>query len=320
MAGLRVAVIGARRARQGLGPFIARDLIAAGADLVGLLATTRVSCAEALEQCERFAGVRPTAYTDLATLLDSERPQALVICSPHASHFSVLERSLERGLHVLCEKPLVWGPDFAARSARSAERFAERGLVLFENCQWPYILPAFAELHPRALDAPPRAFAMSMEPATRGRDMLADCLPHPLSLLQSLAPDPSPQAEDVRIVVDAEGGCEVHFEYKTPAARICVEIDLQPSDTRPRRFAIGIDEWRAERSVDPVDYALRLVCDDRSVPLPDPMSALIADFVACASAGRDARASDRCAEIGARAKLLESLVDAWPDASSDPAD
>jgi predicted dehydrogenase len=312
VASPRVAVIGARRARQGLGPFIARDLRAAGAEVVALLTTSERSGAEAAEQCERFAGVRPRSYVDLAALLEAERPQALAICSPHATHAQYLERALESRLHVLCEKPLVWGDDFAARSARTALHFADRGLVLFENCQWPYTLPAFAALHPGALDAPPRRFGMLLQPPVRGRGMLADSLPHPLSLLQRLAPTKAPRAETIRIAARGTEGVSLRFDYVTPKARVAVAIELLTSDAHPRRFRIELDGHVAERQVDPGDYSLRFAAEDRSIALPDPMSALVADFVACISGGADPRANERRDEITARAALLDSLARAWP--------
>ena len=317
MASPRVAIIGARRARQGLGPFMARDLNAAGADVVALLATSERGCVEAVEQCQRFAGLRPRAYVDLAALIEAERPQALAICSPHATHAEYLERALENGMHVLCEKPLVWGDDFAARSAHTVQRFADRGLVLFENCQWPHTLAAFAELHPGALDAAPRRFGMLLQPAARGRAMLADSLPHPLSLLQRLAPAKAPRAEGICIGTQDAERVSLRFDYVVPEARVAVEIELLPSDAHPRRFRVEIDGYVAERQVDPGNYSLRLVAGDRSVPLPDPMSALVADFVACISAGADPRASQRSKEIAARATLLDSLARAWPSEPND---
>jgi predicted dehydrogenase len=317
MAPLRVAVIGARRARQGLGPFIARDLRAAGAQVVALLTTSEPSGYEASEQCDRFAGIRPPAYCDLEALIDEQRPQALAICSPHATHADLLDRALEHGLHVLCEKPLVWGEGFAGRSARTAKLYADRGLVLFENCQWPYTLPAFAALHPSALDTPPRRFAMLLQPAVHGRDMLADSLPHPLSLLQRLVPAAEPRAEDIRVSQCGTDRFAIRFDYITPAAPVAVEIDLLVSDAHPRRFRIEVDGHGAERQVDVADYSLRLATQERSVPLPDPMSALVADFVACASENVDPRAAERRVEICARAMLLESLVDAWPTGLGD---
>ncbi|MBW2267696.1 MAG: Gfo/Idh/MocA family oxidoreductase [Deltaproteobacteria bacterium] len=312
MASLRVAVVGARRAHQGLGPFVARDLRAAGAEVVALLTTNESSGAEAAGQCARIAGAQPRAYVDIETLLAAERPQALAICSPHATHAQYLERALDSHVHVLCEKPLVWGDDFAARTARTVQRFAERGLVLIENCQWPYTLPAFAALHPGALDAPPHLFGMLLQPVARGRGMLADSLPHPLSLLQCLAPAAAPRVEDLRIVTDGADRAALRFRYATPDAQVGVAIDLHRSDDHPHRFRLEIDGLVAERQVRAGDYVLRLAAEDRSVPLPDPMSALIADFVACASAGIDPRAAARRDEITARAALLEVLAHAWP--------
>src|SRR5437879_12967150 len=43
------------------------------------------------------------------------------ICTPPASHGLLVWRALERGLHVLCEKPLVVAPDDLTRVARLAE-------------------------------------------------------------------------------------------------------------------------------------------------------------------------------------------------------
>lgn len=283
---------------------------------MGLLATSEQSCVEASEQCQRFAGITPPTYCELGALLATERPHALAICSPHATHAPMLEHAIERGLHVLCEKPFVWGEAFAARSEALVARFAERGLVLFENCQWPHTLPAFARLHPGALDAPPKAFNMLLEPAAGGRDMLADSLPYPLSLLQRLAPAKRPRAEAISITRQPAGLVALRFEYITPDARIAVAIDLQPSDRHPRRFRLDLDGRAAEREVDPSDYSLRWVCGDRDVPLPDPMSALIAEFVGCASAGADPRAAARRDEISARASLLETLSRSWPDDSA----
>ena len=164
MPPLRVAVIGGRRRRDGLGPFVARDLAAAGAEVTALVATSPESCAEAVQQMQRFAGLEPRTYLHVERLLAEERLDALAVCSPHAAHADALERALDAGLHVLCEKPLVWGDAAAERGARLAGAFAERGLVLFENCQWPYALPAFERLHPGSLGGPPRHFAMRLSP------------------------------------------------------------------------------------------------------------------------------------------------------------
>lgn len=308
---MRVAVVGARRSRDGLGPFVARDLAAAGARVAALVATTEASCAEAVDQVERFTGVRPCAHLDVEALLAAERLDALAICSPHETHAAILERALDAGLHVLCEKPLVWGGDAAARSARLARRFAERGLVLFENCQWPYTLPAFARLHPGSLDRVPRSFAMFLEPAGRGAEMLADALPHPLSLLQRLAPADAPHLEDVRLTPQTGGEqLSLRFTYAAGCARVTTRIELRRSRRRPRETRLEIDGCSARRCVAPDDYALSFETDGRATPLDDPLTALVADFVACAAGGHDPEALRRTREIAARAAMLEVLVNA----------
>jgi len=297
---LRVGLVGGRRARQGLGPFVARDLRAAGADVKAFVATSEATCAEATEQLARSAGVRPRPYLEVAAMLEAEPLDALAICSPHEAHAGTLELALDRGLHTLCEKPLVWGKDAPERCARLTQAFANAGLVLFENCQWPYALPAFARLHPGVLDAPPRRFEMLLEPASRGADMLGDSLPHPLSLLQQLAPADAPRIEAIRYDANSPDAIRLHLRFSYVAAEL----------THPRENRLVVDGHAARRRVAP-DYTLAFEDAGRSVPLDDPLTALVADFVALAGAGADPEAERRARGITARAALLERLVSAW---------
>jgi len=46
-------------------------------------------------------------YSDYRRMLDVERPDAVVIASPHAHHYEQTRRCLEMGIHVLVEKPLA---------------------------------------------------------------------------------------------------------------------------------------------------------------------------------------------------------------------
>ena len=57
MSAPRVAVIGARRARQGLGPFVARELRAAGAEVPCFLTTRPETGAQAARDLREQAGV-----------------------------------------------------------------------------------------------------------------------------------------------------------------------------------------------------------------------------------------------------------------------
>jgi len=48
-----------------------------------------------------------TSHADYRQLLKQERPNAVIICSPHSDHFQQVIDSLAAGAHVLVEKPLV---------------------------------------------------------------------------------------------------------------------------------------------------------------------------------------------------------------------
>ncbi len=60
-------------------------------------------------------------YDSVEDLLAHEPLDFVDICTPPASHGLLVCRALERGLHVLCEKPLVVAPDDLTRVARLAE-------------------------------------------------------------------------------------------------------------------------------------------------------------------------------------------------------
>ena len=58
MTAARVGLIGARRRRQGLGPFVARDLVAAGASVPCFLGTSEETLEAARRELEERAGGR----------------------------------------------------------------------------------------------------------------------------------------------------------------------------------------------------------------------------------------------------------------------
>ena len=58
------------------------------------------------------------SYADVETMLETERLDAVTICAPPGDHAPLAIKCLERGLHVLCEKPL------APTTSDAAEMFA----------------------------------------------------------------------------------------------------------------------------------------------------------------------------------------------------
>ena len=311
------ALVGAGRRRQGLGPFVARDLIRAGAGIAGFVVTSAASAAEVAAALARDLGCQARGYFELASLLRSERVDAVAILSPAETHAAHLATALAAGLPVLCEKPFVWGAPRLGDAARGlVAGFASRGLLLWENCQLVYALPAFERLHPGALAQPPRRLAMLLEPASRGVQMLGDSAPHALALAQALLPADARRLTSLRFSAagaDADA-IDVAFTLAAQDRTLDVALALRRSLRLPRSLAIEIDGRRARRLVSGDRYELSFAADDgRSVPLPDPLTLLVADFVrALASHGAaspgDPAAARRGREIVERMELLEQIV------------
>jgi len=311
----RVALVGARRVRQGLGPFVARDLAAAGVEISVVLGTSAESATSAArELAERF-GIRARPHTSLEELLAKEPLDALAILSPAETHERYLRAALDSRLHVLCEKPLVWGAaDFAQRGRELVDGFRARGLLLEENCQWPHVLDAFRALHPGWDGSPPRSYAMLLAPAARGLDALRDALSHPLSVLQVLCPDPNPHLEAIRFerVSRKPETLRVGFVYCTKDARVVCAVDLLADAQVPRPAALEIDGLRAERRIRLPDYRMELADGERTVPLPDPLARHLAVFATQLQSVLAGSAPPDPAPIACRLALLRALVDAFP--------
>ncbi len=307
----RIGIIGARRVRQGLGPFVARHLRDAGADVCCFLATTEATRdATQRDLAERY-GILARGYVDVAELVAEEKLDALAVLSPHETHGVYLETALDAGLHVLCDKPLLWGGDDLASTAQDlVNRFQGRGLVLWENCQWPYTLPAYAALHPAATQAVPRHFAMRMNPTALGAQVLADSLPHPLSMLQALAPGHEVTIEDATYApaTDQEREAVLRFTYRAAPHAIAVEVRLTPKLRAPRLTAYALDGCWVRRLIQMDDYALFFSDGLRVVPLDDPVALLARDFVQALGARPTDESRARTQQIVQRMQMLDYLA------------
>ncbi len=97
------------------------------ADVRGVVGGTRA------EHTREFAaqwGI-PGAYDTLDAMLAAEPLDALVILSPNVHHFPYTMAALERGLHVLCEKPLALTSAEARLMTEAAERAGVVTMVPF---------------------------------------------------------------------------------------------------------------------------------------------------------------------------------------------
>lgn len=75
---------------------------------------------EAAEAVARRAGTQ--AYVDYRRLLDEERPQAITIATPTVHHLPIALEAIQRGIHVLVEKPIASDTGQARHMIEAAER------------------------------------------------------------------------------------------------------------------------------------------------------------------------------------------------------
>jgi len=281
----RVAVLGPRATRQGLGPWFARAFERAGAEVVAVAGRSQAGVDEAARGFATTYGHEVRGYVGLRTLLEAEPLDCLVIASPNETHEAALELALEHGVSVLCEKPMIW-PARPERAGELVAGFAQAGLLLQINTQWPFTLPAYWELYPAMREQPVSRFRMRLSPTSLGAAMLPDALPHPLSLLQALVPGVG-ELCDIRVVIDAdETEAHVAFVYRAGERRVDCDIELVRCVRQPRPAGYGINEHFADRTVELPAYALRFLAVNGQVDVPDPLDLLVADFVDALASGR----------------------------------
>jgi predicted dehydrogenase len=87
--------------------------------------------AERAEASARQHGI-PGHYTNIEEMLDKEKPDLLSIATPPAEHFPMTMAALDRGIHVLCEKPFTLNTDEARRLKSAADKSPVVAMIDFE--------------------------------------------------------------------------------------------------------------------------------------------------------------------------------------------
>ena len=288
---LRVAIAGA----SGIGKHHAKWFHRVGAQVVGFLGRSRESAAataRVLSDIFPFAG---QGYWDLDRLLIEEVPNVVDVCLPNEAHFACVTRALERGCHVLCEKPLVWHSDGAEQTlmqARALVDLAQQTDLHLGVCtQYAASLPYYRQLYEEARGslATVESFYAEMETLARGRrrsaaEVWVDMAPHPLSMLLAWMPDGVIEPASLQ-VVSGRGEVRARFSFADSAGSCLCEIivrDLHAGQPL-RRFGVnGFLVDCAGRSAPDGTYCSVLSTGESELIGDDFMSLLIARFAEAA--------------------------------------
>lgn len=245
MAALRVAIIGAR----GIGKFHAQWFDREGCQVVAFVTSSQMTLPDneaALKSV--IPNFRGRGYTDVAKMLDEERPDAISVCSPHHLHADHALLALERGIHVLCEKPLVWfGEERIGEAMRRSGEVVMtaqgKGRTFALNAQYAAAASWLTEIwEQQGLKGSLKQLTLTMQARLRERDvsgigLWVDLAPHPLSTLLTLFPEGELDEESVGFT-ERPNELIAEFQVQTGGQRISV------------RIAVARLEGGLERSVD----------------------------------------------------------------------
>jgi len=251
----------------------------AGAHVAGVAGRDRGRTDAVVGGISKQLGDEVVAYDHVSEL--AEAVDALVVACPVEGHLDGLDAALRAGVPCLCEKPLVAASDYSAAIGR-VRAFRQSGLMLVENCQWPYTLSALRELYPDE-QRPVRRLAMRLSPASPGRVMVEDSLSHVLSMVQALVALPADA--QVRSVSQSDAATDaernvVRFAIAGGIDAVEVELQLECCPEQPRPAWYAVNGRRLERRIGP-DYAISFASDDgRIANVQDPLGLLVYGFVA----------------------------------------
>src|SRR4051812_30430380 len=142
---IAVGIVGSGRTRNGLGPVLAAFLEQSRCRVVAVAGRSADRAGVNAGALEQHLGHPVYACRDVGELCTSDIA-ALIIASPPEHHLAALQAAVAAKLPVLCEKPLVHEHQVSDGCA-VVDAFMHDGILLMENCQWPFVLPVLQELY-----------------------------------------------------------------------------------------------------------------------------------------------------------------------------
>ena len=274
-------MVGARRRRQGTGPFVASCLTRAGATVCGIVGTSRSTVDVARQELGDCFNINCQGYTSLKEALATEKPDILAICSPFEMHLDALEKAAEYGVHCLCEKPLWWDSrrQKIEKTTKILNTFQDKKRFLQTITQWPYTLPYFFKIYPKENFNTVTRFDMELSPREDKEMMIPDSIPHLLSMLYALVGYGKVENAQVQRIHEERKGWKISFLYKADKTEVETTLRLVPVEKPPRPAAYAINGQKIRRRIILPDYTFAFDANGQCRAIEDPLELLIGDFL-----------------------------------------
>ena len=279
---MKIALIGGRRKRSGIGAYIANYFHRGGAEVAAVLGTTGQTALEAASVLRHY-GINASPHTDFNRMLQEAQPDAVAIASPASTHFEYLMAAVSAGLHVFCEKPFIWDEEADLREQldRVFSEAERRQATVAMNSQWPFSLPGYEELCGSLRGETVGSFCVRLSPQCVGREVIVESVPHALSLLYCTCGE----GEISNLTTTARADeMTIYFDYAFDGPGCAVEIRLTSQFKQPRDFSFGFNGKIATRKLDLERYDIFFDYEDKSLKIEDPLDLSVRDFL---SAVRD---------------------------------
>ncbi|MCR4284518.1 MAG: Gfo/Idh/MocA family oxidoreductase [archaeon] len=265
MMRLRVAVLGA----SGFGKYHLREFIATGCEIVAILGSSKKSVEKTIKEIYREYSLNVRGYFNLEELLSKENLDAVSICTPVETHFEFSKKCLNKGLHVLCEKPLLSNERIdLAKELIALARNKQR--VFTVNTQWQSIL--------EEIEVPKRInkFNFYSEPGTLGEGFIIDHLPHANSLLVKLMPKGG--LSNLSFDISSKEDLFVRFDYKNKVNNCKTVFHFKYCANSLRKIIFSINSKEYKRVIGE-NYSQKLVSEGEEIGIGDPLKKSIGRFI-----------------------------------------
>jgi predicted dehydrogenase len=320
---LKVGVVGAR----GIGKHHAKWYTLAGCEVTAVYGTTEQTAAAAARGIDELCGFSGRAFHDWQQFRREGGFEACSICSSVEGHAQNVYDLAADGVHLLCEKPLVWSWSqpaewILAESRRVVEAAEAAGVLLGVNAQYPAALEGWTELHRAALARDPEYRSLSFIMETKGpqrtphgaAEAWVDLGPHPLALLDTVAPG-HVLWETLRHA-DGPNEAVTDFTWAGELGPVTVHIECRRSMPGALRRRIGNQDFEVDYDGVNVDgvFCARLRAGEREWVGRDFMRVSVERFIEAVQ-GKDP--SRLLVDGRATLRQQEALVGvrerAWPE-------
>ncbi len=274
---MKVSIIGAGRARNGIGEYIGKYFHRHGGEVTSVLGTTGKTSLQACSALRKY-GIEARPFTDFNEMVRIERPDVVVIASPSSTHYEYLLKSIDSGLHIFCEKPFIWG-DLTNIPKTLEEIFSqarEKKLTIAMNSQWPFAVTDYEKICGKVEVRERNTFFIKMAPPLPGREMISESVPHALSLLYCLLGDG--EIEDLNFESGGEGEMGIRFTYRFGTKACEAFIRLAYQETQPRDFSFGLNDRIVFRSLGLENYEIYFNYGNKKLRIIDPLESSVKNF------------------------------------------